>query len=69
MKKSTNRPQRLALAELDGALDSALQRVEEARELSQEECSGISGGYPSPPLIIGLIAQPRAPLFPVNDEI
>lgn len=55
MKKLTNRPQRLALADLDGALDNALQRVEEARELSQEECSGVSGGFSSwnIPIVIG----------------
>jgi hypothetical protein len=46
MKKSANRPQRLALTELDTALGEALQRVEQARDLSQKECSEVSGGWP-----------------------
>jgi hypothetical protein len=46
MKKSANRPQRLALTELDAALGNALLRVEQARDLSQKECLDVSGGWP-----------------------
>ncbi|MES2297644.1 MAG: hypothetical protein V4582_11415 [Pseudomonadota bacterium] len=44
MNKSIKRPQRLALAELDVALQEALQRVAQAQVLSQDECNSVSGG-------------------------
>lgn len=40
MKNLTNRPQHLAMADLDGGL----QGFKKARELSQEECSCVGGG-------------------------
>ena len=56
MKKSANRPQRLAVTELDAALGEALQRVEQARELSQKECLEVSGGWPDDPATMGYMA-------------
>ncbi len=72
MKKSVNRPQRLALTELDGALDKALQRVEQARELSQTECLTASGGMGgtkvfTTPVTFGF-NYPTPPLFPQSAE-
>ena len=46
MKKTINRPERLSIENLDGAVQEALQRVAKAHELSQEECSIVNGAGP-----------------------
>lgn len=38
------RPQRLAIADLDLALEEALNRVKQAREMTAEECAEVTGG-------------------------
>ncbi|MES2299767.1 MAG: hypothetical protein V4582_22200 [Pseudomonadota bacterium] len=44
MKKTVNRPQRLDLADLDCAIEQAVQRVTHAHEMSAQECASVSGG-------------------------
>lgn len=44
MKMSGNRPQRIALDQLDSAVDEALMRVAQIEELSAEELNQVSGG-------------------------
>lgn len=44
MKNKVSRPQSLSLRDLDSAVEQALLRVAQVRELKSEECAGISGG-------------------------
>ncbi len=47
MKNTVNRPERLAIENLDSAVHEALQRVAKAHELSKEECQAVTGaGWP-----------------------
>ncbi len=47
MKKLALRPQRLAVQDVDAAVQEALQRIAQANELSAEECMHINGGLGS----------------------
>ncbi len=42
-----NKPQRIAAAELDLAVEEALQRIASANELTEEQCLQITGGLAS----------------------
>lgn len=55
MKTVSNRPDRLAIENLDGAVQEALQRVARAHELSLEECQAVNGAGVVPGGPIGRI--------------
>ncbi len=44
MEKNGTRPQRIAPDEIDSAVDEALQRVEQGKDLSEEELKKVNGG-------------------------
>lgn len=44
MKNKMSRPQSLNLSDLDLALEQAMHRLAQVRELAAEECAAISGG-------------------------
>ncbi len=57
MEKNVNRPQRLAPDQVDGAVDEALERVEQANELAKEDLDEASGG---------IIRQPTMGFLPAE---
>ena len=44
MKKASSRARTISALELDSAVEEALQRVAQVRELRSEECASVSGG-------------------------
>lgn len=54
MKQNLNRPARLAVNEIDNAVELALKRVAEAHELSREECAQVGGAVSSKPVVAEL---------------
>ena len=61
MTITTIRQARLDIDKLDGAVEAALQRVSQARELSKEQCSDVSGGMPAIGATIGMMPPPKFP--------
>lgn len=66
MTKEISRPRSVASDELDLAVNEALMRVTQARELSQAECTDISGGLITIAPIRGLPIGPTVGMFPVE---
>lgn len=46
MKTTTCKADTVSLQDLDLAIDQALNRVAQARELHEDECADVSGGLP-----------------------
>ncbi|MBC7453010.1 MAG: hypothetical protein H7335_04760 [Massilia sp.] len=61
MTTTTIRQARLDIDQLDGAVAEALQRVNQALELSKEQCSDVSGGLIAPAIIFGMIPPVKFP--------
>jgi len=48
MEKNASRPQSISAAQVDGAVDEALERVEEVKELTEDDLGQASGGIQAP---------------------
>lgn len=51
MEKNGVKPERIAIEQIDAAIDEAVKRAEQAKELSKDDLE-IAGGKPTPGLIM-----------------
>ncbi len=57
MENNGNRPQRIDPDQVDGAVDEALERVEQAKELSIDELDAANGGVSIQPTTSGFLTS------------
>lgn len=57
MKTKENRPKRIGPDHVDGAVDEALERVEQGNELDKDDLDKVTGGAADPPPTVGFIEQ------------
>lgn len=69
MNHVSNRPASLDISEIDSAIDAAVSRVNQARELNKEECEQVNGGANKDKDLSSILSPTTFPNFPPGSTI